>query len=321
MKAEFIQGSIAPCGTPIATLVLEYPRAIHAQLLTHRVFSKNSSSSRAVPIKIAIKQIQENPVNFIWTENKSGMSGDVITEPSKLKQITDIVSQLFKVTRIAVSQLAFSESEGGLNVHKQNAARFLEPFQNIRVVLTSTEWENWDWLRVDSAAQPEIERLAKLMLEARESGEYMELTEGDWHVPFIVRKVNPDNGELTYHHPETDAELTVQEAIELSMSICAQTSFRKEDYSDKKTENVISKLFTGNKVHASPSEHQATPIPQKLDNIGFVKQNGHFVPYLDTSAWPEGVTHIDRKGNLWSANFKHWIQNRQLIPNHDKAKF
>lgn len=309
MKVEFIQGSIGPDKTKIATLVLEYPRAIHAQLLTHRVFSKNSSSSRAVPIKTAIKQIEENPAQYIWTENKSGMSGDVITEPNKLKKISDIVSQLFKVTRIAVSQLAFTESEGGLNVHKQNAARFLEPFQNIRIVLTSTEWVNWDWLRIDSAAQPEIALLAKLMHEARESGDYMELTEGEWHVPFIVRKVNPENGELTYHHPETDAELTIQEAKELSMSICAQTSFRKEDYSDEKTENVIGKLFTGNKVHASPSEHQATPIPNFT---------GHL---YETSNWPDGVTHMDRDCNFWSGNFKHWVQNRQLIPNHDKAKF
>lgn len=309
MKVEFIQGSIAPCKTKITTLVLEYPRAIHAQLLTHRVFSKNSSSSRAVPIKSAIDQIDQNPAQYIWTENQSGMSGEVITDPVKLNKINEAMTNLWNLTKRTVLYLGSKESEGGLNVHKQNAARFLEPFQNIRIVLTSTEWENWDWLRIDSAAQPEIAQLAKLMHEARESGEYMELTEGDWHVPFIVRKINPDNGELTYHHPETDVELTIQEAKELSMSICAQTSFRKEDYSDKKTENVIGKLFTGNKVHASPSEHQATPIPNFTGS------------FYETSNWPDGVTHMDRNCNFWSANFKHWIQNRQLIPNHDKAKF
>lgn len=310
MKVEFIQGSIAPCGTPITTLVLEYPRAIHAQLLTHRVFSKNSSSSRAVPIKAAIEQIEENPAKFMWTKNKSGMSGDRITDPTVIDDINDIVSNMWHHVKFGVMQLAFPTDDGGLNVHKQNAARFLEPFQNIRIVLTSTEWENWDWLRIDSAAQPEIAQLAKLMLEARENGDYLELAEGEWHVPFITRKVNPDNGEMTYHHPETDAELTVEQAKELSMSICAQTSFRKEDYSDEKTENVIGKLFTGNKVHASPSEHQATPIPDFKDT--------HYAP---DDEWPKGVTHMDRNCDYWSANFKHWIQNRQLIPNHDKAKF
>jgi thymidylate synthase ThyX len=308
MKVEFIQGSIAN-DVKITTLVLEYPRSIHAQLLTHRVFSKNSSSSRAVPIKAAIEQIDNNPAQFIWTENQSGMSGKGIDDSFKLTLIHDAVTNLWNQVKQTVLYLGSKESEGGLNVHKQNAARFLEPFQNIRVVLTSTEWENWDWLRVDSAAQPEIAQLAKLMLEARTNNKYMQLAEGEWHVPFIKREVDPDTAEIVYRHPETDAVLTVKEAIELSMSICAQTSFRKEDYSDEKTESVIDKLFTGNKVHASPSEHQATPIPK-------------FTDYGDNNnEWPEGVTHIDRKHQYWSGNFRGWIQNRQLIPNHDKAKF
>lgn len=308
MKVEFIQGSIAPNGTKITTLVLEYPRVIHAQLLTHRVFSKNSSSSRAVPIKSAIDQIDQNPAQYIWTENQSGMSGEVITDPVKLNKINEAMTNLWNQVKQTVLYLGSKESEGGLNVHKQNAARPLEYYQNIRIVLTSTEWINWDWLRIDSAAQPEIAQLAKMMYEVRESAEYMKLAEGEWHVPFITRKINK-NGKLSYHHPETDAELTVQEAKELSMSICAQTSFRKEDYSDKKTENVIGKLFTGNKVHASPSEHQATPIPNFTGS------------FYETSNWPDGVTHMDRNCDFWSGNFKHWIQNRQLIPNHDKAKF
>lgn len=309
MKVEFIQGSIAHCGTKITTLVLEYPRVIHAQLLTHRVFSKNSSSSRAVPIKSAIDQIDQNPAQYIWTENQSGMSGQVITDPVKLNKINEAMTNLWNQVKQTVLYLGSKESEGGLNVHKQNAARPLEYYQNIRIVLTSTEWENWDWLRIDSAAQPEIALLAKLIKEARESGDYLKLVEGEWHVPFIVRKVNPSTDELTYHHPETHAELSIQEAKELSMSICAQTSFRKEDYSDEKTENVIGKLFTGKKVHASPSEHQATPIPNFTGS------------FYETSNWPDGVTHMDRNCDFWSGNFKHWIQNRQLIPNHDKAKF
>jgi hypothetical protein len=310
MKVEFIQGSISN-GIKIPTLVLEYPRAIHAQLLTHRVFSKNSSSSRAVPIKAAIEQIEKEPAEYIWTENKSGMSGNFITDSVKINKIQEATSALWNHVKQTVLYLGSKESEGGLNVHKQNAARFLEPFQNIRIVLTSTEWENWDWLRIDAAAQPEIAQLAEMIFEARISNEYMELREGEWHVPFIVRKIDEKDPVklITYHHPETDKELTAVEAIELSMSICAQTSFRKEDYSDEKTENVIDKLFTGKKVHASPSEHQATPIPQ-------------FTDYGDNNEeWPLGITHIDRKHRYWSGNFCGWIQNRQLIPNHDKAKF
>ena len=89
VKVDFIQGSISAFNrsTPITTLVCEYPRAIHAQLLTHRVFSKNSSSTRAVPIRKAIKQVKDNPAKYIWTENQSGMQGTVITDEDKLFKI------------------------------------------------------------------------------------------------------------------------------------------------------------------------------------------------------------------------------------------
>jgi hypothetical protein len=308
-KVEFIQGSVcATTGTAITTLVCEYPRPIHAQLLTHRVFSKNSSSTRAVPLKTAIEQVQTNPAKYIWTANQPGMQGEVITDPKELFQINAAYNMAITSACTFAKILGGKKSEGNLEVHKQNAGRLLEPFQNIRICLTSTEWDNWDWLRIDGAAQGEIAELAEAMKQAREdnASKYLELTEREWHLPFIHRAINQKTGILEYFHPETSRQLTLDEAKELSMSICAQTSYRKEDYSDDKTKTVIERLFTGNKVHASPSEHQATPIIHPS--------------FATPEYWPEGVTHMDRKGQYWSANFKHWIQNRQLIPNHDITK-
>ena len=311
VKVEFIQGSIcANTRTAITTLVCEYPRAIHAQLLTHRVLSKNSSSTRAVPIKDAIKQVKSNPAKYIWTENQSGMQGAVITDESKLFKI-NAAYEMAMINACSFAQiLGGKESEGNLNVHKQNAGRLLEPFQNIRICLTSTEWDNWDWLRIDADAQGEIAELAKAIKQAREynANKYIVLNPDEWHLPFIHRAKCQKTGKLEYFHPETSRQLTVEQAKELSMSICAQTSYRKEDYSDEKTTTVIDRLFTGNKVHASPSEHQATPIGKVNNSV------------VDIAEWPLGVTHMDRYAELWSGNFKHWIQNRQLIPNHDYAK-
>jgi hypothetical protein len=323
VKVEFIQGSTcAITGTSITTLVCEYPRAIHAQLLTHRVFSKNSSSTRAVPIKTAIKQVKANPAKYIWTKNQSGMQGEVITDPNELFKINAAYELALLNACEFVKVLGDKEEDGGLNVHKQNAGRLLEPFQNIRICLTSTEWDNWDWLRIDADAQGEIAELAQAMKQAREdnASKYLVLNNGEWHVPFIHRAECQKTGKLQYFHPETSKELTLEQAKELSMSICAQTSYRKEDYSDEKTSTVIDRLFTGNKVHASPSEHQATPIHNNSNMLGFVRTDGKYLAYFDTSSWPEGVTHVDRNATYWSGNFKHWIQNRQLIPNHDYAK-
>lgn len=310
VKVDFIQGSTSFFNkdTPITTLVCEYPRAIHAQLLTHRVFSKNSSSTRAVPIKKAIKNVKANPAKYIWTENQSGMQGAVITDPDKLFKINSAYEMAMLAACSFTEILGLPEDEQGLNVHKQNAGRLIEPYQNIRICLTSTEWDNWDWLRNDADAQGEIKELAQAIHQAKidNAHKYLVLGADEWHLPFINRTSNPKTLDIEYFHPLTSKQLTLEQAKNLSMSLCAQISFRNADYSDEKTNTVIQRLFTGNKIHASPSEHQAAPI--------------NHPSFTNSEYWPEGVTHIDRIGNYWSGNFKHWIQLRQLLPNHDYAK-
>ena len=290
------------CGTSgkkIITLIAEYPRAIHSQLLTHRLFSKNSSSSRAIPIKSAIDNVLTNPAEFKWTVNQSGMQGLPLTDPDKLFKVQKSLEAYLKQTINFVNYLGLKEEEGGLNIHKQNVGRYLEPFQNIRIVLTSTEWDNWDWLRIDEAAQGEIEELALKIKQARDSADYMLLNEGEYHVPFVNRKRNTD-GSIVYYHPDTANILTTEEAILISLSVCAQTSYRKEDTTLEKAKDIVDKLFSGAKKHLSPTEHIATPIPSFIDH-GY-----------DNAEWPKGITHIDRDHNYWSGNFKDWIQYRHL---------
>ena len=43
------------------TFELTYPRYIHSEFMTHRVFSRNASSSRAIPVKRMIEQVRNNP--------------------------------------------------------------------------------------------------------------------------------------------------------------------------------------------------------------------------------------------------------------------
>lgn len=296
IKVELVQKSINPAGGEICTLLLEYPRVIHSQLMTHRVFSRNSSSTRAVPLLKAIEQIENNPAQFIWTQNQRGMQGPIITDPSKLRTLNKYKDHLFEFTSKMV--MRFQE----LGVHKQNAGRFLEPFQNIKVCLTSTEWDNWDWLRDDPDAQGEIAELARKMKEARDSEPGLQLTESDWHVPFVDRKIGEDGLEYWVG----DTQVSLEDAIKVSMSCCAQTSYRNLDDSLDKAEDIYQKLFSGNKVHASPAEHQAKSMADDEP--------------LAPTYWSEGITHITRDGELWSGNFRGWIQNRQLLSNHDGAK-
>lgn len=305
MKVELVQASIcALTKTPILTLMLEYPRYIHSQLLTHRVFSKNSSSTRAVPLKASIQNIRENPAEYFWTLNQPGMQGKPVTDPIVRDAADSILFDAMESSIRAALMLGMPVLEGGLNIHKQDAGRLLEPFQNIRVCLTSTQWDNWDWLRVDKAAQPAIDQLANMIKQVRELAlsSAMVLQPGEWHLPFIVRKRNDDD--VLKYYTEDGMAVTLEDAKMISMSSAAQTSYRKLDTTLEKADDMYEKLFTGDKVHASPSEHQATPI-------------GQFTDYGDNNGnWPEGITHIDRKHQYWSGNFRNWIQLRQLIPNN-----
>lgn len=309
IKAESIQASRAN-GVTIHTLVCEFPLTILNQLLTHRAFSRNSSSARAVPVQKAVDQLIASPAQPIWTAKGKGMQGDLITDPAKLAAL----DQMHKhYTATAMSQ-ALSMDEMG--VHKQNAGRYLTPFQNCRIVLTATDWANWDHLRIDADAQPEIQELAEAIKVARDNAEIVDLGFGEYHVPFIKRH-RAINGEMEYY-VETDEgfELVgVDQAIKVSMSACAQTSYRKLDTSMEKAELIIPKLFDGKKVHASPSEHQATPM---LEDMVSAISEGKQVPLAQAlEMLQDGVTAINKDGTLASGNFTNWIQQRQLLPNHD----
>ena len=204
-----------------------------------------------------------------------------------------------------------SKRSWGQNIHKQNAGRYLEPFQNIKIVLTATEWENWDWLRIHEDAQGEIADLAEAIKQARDTADIMDLNPGEYHVPYVERsRTDDDMGVLEYFVPDGEGSgnyVNVDQAKDVSSSVCAQISYRKADYAMSKAEKMKGMLVDGHKVHASPFEHQATPIPE--------------FEWHATSEWPEGVTHMRRDYQFGSGNFVNWIQNRQMVARHDKALF
>lgn len=308
IKVEHVQASIcATTGARIDTLILEYPRVVHSQLLTHRVFSKNSSSTRAIPLEKAIQQILDNPAEYVWTVNQAGMQGELV--PSG-----ELHDELEEAYGVAMNDAVDSARElASLGAHKQNAGRLLEPFQNIKIVLTSTEWANWDWLRDHEAAQGEIAELARAISEARAKAEPMVLQPGELHVPFVERSPSSHrHSQMRYYGKDHEA-LTPEEALLVSMSVCAQTSYRNSDYSLEKAIDMRSKLLDSDHVHASPSEHQAIAMSGYLTPSRFLHE------HRLQSDCAQGVTHMDMKGNFWSGNFKGFIQHRQLIKGHDHA--
>lgn len=304
IKAEIIAHSTHK-GVEIITWRLEYPRFIHSEFMTHRVFSRNSASSRAIPIERMLETVMVDPAMPIhWGKNQSGMQAK--------EELQGNVLEDAKTNWIAAMLDAVEHSRvmHNLGVHKQIANRLTEPFQHMVVVMTTTELENWWWLRDHPDAQPEIGGvdggLAKVMREAYNASVPVELKPGQWHLPFVdVRYDDLDYSQEYFD--ENGKQIELQQALMISASCCAQVSYRKADGSLEKAENIYNRLIASEPCHASPIEHQALAFDAGSNEIEW---------HPDT--WPEGVTHVDKYGNLWSGNLRNWIQHRQLIPNNVK---
>lgn len=308
ISAKVVADSINEKGDRITTFELEYHRYIHGEVMTHRLFSRNAMSSRAVPVSKMIEQLEDNMAKPIhWGAAQKGMQAD--TEVENFDSFGQGEYQWEGACYDATVRAKTMLDQG---YHKQIVNRLLEPFQMMKVVLTATEFANFFWLRLDKDAQPEIQELARCMKEAREESTPDLLKVGEWHVPYIIKEyamINPPK--FVAYLVKDDGGfkvLTKEEAIAISSSCCAQVSYRNIDNSFEKAMTVYERLGVGgNKIHASPFEHIASPMKV----FEFDYNNPELVP-------EQGVTHTDTDQNYWSGNFKGWVQHRQLLENHTK---
>lgn len=284
ISARIVADSISEAGKRITTFELEYPRFIHSEFMTHRMISKNSASSRAIPLRTMIRNIWNNiatPVH--WGQNIAGMQAKDELPPVR-KWLTQKLWSLYgKIACIGAIPFLW------LGVHKQISNRILEPWSHIKVVATATDWDNFFYLRNHPDAQPEIHELARQMYELYSTNTPVILKQGEWHLPYVTGvsypKFGPDHTSV-YKIVVTPFEafhITLEDAKKLSASLCAQVSYRKSNESIQKAIEIYDKLVTSVPAHLSPFEHQATPAKKNTDRSG---------------------------------NFNGWRQLRQDIPNN-----
>lgn len=298
VTARIIKDSISPQGVRLTTMELEYPRLIHSEFMTHRMFSRNAASSRAIPVKSMIEMVRDNPAEPVhWGKNQPGMQAQ-----EELPELTkNAVKALWK--EASKSAASYATVMDDSLAHKQVVNRVLEPFQHVKVVVTATEWNNWFWLRNHKDADPTIKALAERMLEVFEASKPESLQPGEWHLPYVESVVK--DGTRVYLDTNGVTEIDVETAKKVSVSSAAQVSYRKTDHSVEKALSIYSKLIESEPCHASPVEHIAQCIITRTD-------------YTRPDCWPEGITHVDRNGQWWSGNLRGWVQFRQLIPNNVK---
>ncbi|KQS84327.1 FAD-dependent thymidylate synthase [Rhizobium sp. Leaf383] len=287
ITAIIIADSISAYGPRITTLQLRYPRFIHAEFMTHRAFSRNASSSRAIPVQKLIQDIiDDTAMPLHWGKNQPGMQAreehdglvdHTVFEPEVRPDVPDYLATVGTYSGGPVEAwdaarnwaIHAAEQFAAAGYHKQIVNRLLEPFSHINVVVTATDWENFFELRDHPDAQPEIQVLARAIKDAMAASVPDELPAGLWHLPYATF-----DEDLQTYADEHDMSL-VDVALKVSVARCARVSYLTHDGRKTTVEEDVAlhdKLVVAEPLHASPAEHQATPVQGRDRNFNGWRQ-------------------------------------------------
>lgn len=280
IEAKIIADSIGPKSPRLITFQLKYPRFIHAEFMTHRVFSRNASSSRAIPVEKQIEMIREDTaMPFHWGKNQPGMQAKEenhaqvrVLTPIPFGHDGGMQEYVFRDTDHTREEAWLEARDRAIEVaeafhkagyHKQIVNRILEPFSHISVVMTTTDIDNFFWLRRHEDAQPEIKILADNMYYALNASTPTQLGYGEWHLPYVTDQDRAKVFDLTaIHDKDADIDPWTEMLIKISVARCARVSYLTHDgqYPDIHKDMALYERLVGSEpLHASPAEHQARP--------------------------------------------------------------
>lgn len=250
IKANIIEDSISAEGVRLTTMQLKYPRIIHSEFMTHKVFGRNASSSRAIPLSRSIQDILRDPAEpSAWGTNQRGMQAGA---PLSGLRLAATRAAWHGAKRCAILMARVMQLAGA---HKQIANRILEPWSHIHVVVTSVYWENFFALRDHPDADPTIRELARAMREVHLISQPEALEHNQWHLPYVT-----DDERTTF---------PLESLKKISAARCARVSYSNHGTNTLSSlasdEKLVNQLL-GTPVHATPFEHQATPDARRPSN-------------------------------------------------------
>jgi thymidylate synthase ThyX len=343
ISAEIIADSINNQGDRITSYILTYPRMIHSELMTHRMFSRNAASSRAIPFKKMVKNVEEEPfIPIAWQKDHKGMQGTDYHIGKDKQKLIDIWLDASKQAIKAATTLSENEAT------KQLANRLLEPFLWYTVLVTATEYDNWFELRspkyitpvsisigcmksrkevldnhsnptnIDiinnlteegwwqlskSKAEIHIQALAEAMWEARDKSLPKYLHEREWHIPF-------------------NNNIKAEEYINTHIK-----EFSNGDGLIKNIENVTLKVATARAARLSYlTFNNKIDYEKDMELHDTLLKSKHMSPFEHCARamtkeeyrlFNKGIPYIKGKGgttlNGWCNNFKGFIQYRYLL--------
>jgi hypothetical protein len=290
--AKVLADSLSSNDFRVTTLLVTFPRLLLAEFNTHRTHSRNSASSRAIPVAHRIEQITEDPfMPEAFGKNQKGMQQSEVLAGDEAAEARKAWLQCSEGALFAARELA------ALGVHKQYANRVLETFSWHTVIVTATEWANWDALRVSRMAQPEMFKIAGMMREVRLASVPLAVSCGDWHLPLVRGPLGASRVE------EFALREFGSDPVKVCVGRCAAVSYERHDgLTPEKASAICDKLRADG--HMSPFEHALRPMtPHELR---LFKQDD--LEWNGREWMPTGrVRHF-------LGNVEGWVQYRKLLP-------
>lgn len=244
ISAKVIADSVNPAGQRITTFECVFPRWILAEVNTHRMLSRNSASSRAIPTKKLLWSVLRDPATPVeWGRNQSGMQARSELSGVRLW----LARRIFFLARYPAVLFAWLLSKVGL--HKQLTNRIVEPWMWHTAIITATTFDNLFKLRAHPDAQPEFQSLAWKMIDARDKSVPRQIGWNGWHLPYVdgISMSGPVEG-------PSDPTLDIPK---VSAACCARVSYVRQSDRRAVKEDVT---FTERLIasgHWSPLEHVA----------------------------------------------------------------
>jgi len=352
-KAVILADSISPQGNRLTTMKITFPRFILAEMNTHRMFSRNSASSRAIPFKKMVEMVQENPfIPIAWQKDHKGMQGtEYLTDKEDFGNAVIWCKQdWLKARDIAVEQAQNLNKTG---VTKQLCNRLLEPFMWHTVIVTATEWENFFELR---CPQYEFvyndETPSKIFRSKKDCS--------NWYKDEFSTEDNPYNTDLDWLQiNKSQAEIHIQAIAELMYDAYNESTPKKLEAGEWHIPNfghewninkLKSLLLSGNyndenditpdinelkikisTAHNARISYETLGDNPKIDYEADIRlhdmlaKSGHWSPFEHVaramSEEEESYFYVSDGPNPedfhsgWCRNFKGFIQYRRLIEN------
>ena len=250
IHSKILLDSISPAGHRLTTFELTYPRFIHAQLLTHRVFSRNAQSSRAERTEKLLNRMLSQPVRPLeWRYAQKGMQPGERMIARHARACDLLWNQTMMSTLSHVRDLI------NFNASKELINRLLEPFLTITTILTGTEFDNFFRLRCSDDTQAEMRVLANQMKDLYEASEPRLCDYGDYHNPCVS---------------DLPLDMEPREVIKVGVARAARVSYVAHGDKRAPVEDIAlyDKLLAAR--HMSPFEHVATPGEGKANLVGWI---------------------------------------------------